>query len=196
MERSLHAYGGAAVAVGYSLVVGLLVYRELKLADLPKIFLDSGVLATSIMFIMGAATIFAWILTYAGVPEMVTGAAEALQDPYLFLLLVNLLVLFLGMWMDPTATIVVLTPILLPIAISLGIHPVHFGVVFVYNLMIGLATPPVGYILYVASAIGDVSIERLTRVLWPFLVLHIAILLLITYAPWLVMVVPRMFGYR
>jgi C4-dicarboxylate transporter, DctM subunit len=144
----------AAVAVGYSLVVGLLVYRELKLSELPKIFLDSGVLATSIMFIMGAATIFAWILTYAGVPEIVTRAASGLQDPYLFLLLVNLLVLFLGMWMDPTATIVVLTPILLPIAESLGIHPVHFGVVFVYNLMIGLATPPVGYILYVACAIG------------------------------------------
>jgi C4-dicarboxylate transporter, DctM subunit len=144
----------AAVAVGYSLVVGLLVYRELKLRELPKILLDTAVLATSIMFIMGAATILAWVLTYAEVPDMVAHAAAGLQDPYLFLLIVNLLVLFVGMWMDPTATIVVLTPILLPIAVSLGVHPVHFGVVFVYNLMIGMVTPPVGYVLYITSAIG------------------------------------------
>jgi tripartite ATP-independent transporter DctM subunit len=148
------------------------------------------------MFIMGSATILAWVLTYAEVPDMVAHAAAGLQDPYLFLLIVNLLVLFVGMWMDPTATIVVLTPILLPIAVSLGVHPVHFGVVFVYNLMIGMVTPPVGYVLYITSAIGDVSIERIVRVLSPFLILHVAVLLFITYAPWVVMIVPQILGYR
>ena len=121
---------------------------------------------------------------------------ETLKDPYLFLFIVNLLVLFIGTWMDPTATIVILTPIVLPVAVKLGIDPVHFGVVFVYNLMIGLATPPVGYILYITSALGDISIERVTRAVWPFLVVHIIVLGLITYMPWLVMAVPRWVGYQ
>jgi C4-dicarboxylate transporter DctM subunit len=186
----------AAVAVAYSLIVGLFVYRELHLRDLPAILRDTAILTTSIMYIMATATVFAWLLTYQGVPQMVAQAViETLQNPYLFLFVVNVLVLFIGTWMDPTATIVILTPILLPVAMKLGIDPVHFGVVFVYNLMIGLATPPVGYILYITSALGSISVERLTRALWPYLVVHLVVLFLISYLPWLVMVIPRWVGY-
>lgn len=186
----------AAVAVAYSLVVGLFIYRELRLRDLPRILRDTAILTTSIMYIMATASVFGWLLTYQGVPQMVAQAViETLKDPYLFLFVVNVLVLFIGTWMDPTATIVILTPIILPVAVKLGVDPVHFGVVFVYNLMIGLATPPVGYILYITSALGQISIERVTRALWPFLVVHVVVLFLITYVPWLVMVVPRWVGY-
>lgn len=187
----------AAVSVAYSLVIGLFIYRELRLRDLPGILRDTAILTTSIMYIMATASVFGWLLTYQGVPQMVAQSIiETLKDPYLFLLVVNLLVLFIGTWMDPTATIVILTPIVLPVAVKLGIDPVHFGVVFVYNLMIGLATPPVGYILYVTSALGGISIERVTRAVWPFFVVHIIVLGLITYIPWLVMVVPRWVGYQ
>jgi len=187
----------AAVSVAYSLVIGLFVYRELHFRDLPGILRETAILTTSIMYIMATASVFGWLLTYQGVPQMVAQSIiETLKDPYLFLLVVNLLVLFIGTWMDPTATIVILTPILLPVAVKLGIDPVHFGVVFVYNLMIGLATPPVGYILYITSALGDISIERVTRAVWPFLVVHIIVLGLITYMPWLVMAVPRWVGYQ
>jgi C4-dicarboxylate transporter DctM subunit len=187
----------AAVSVAYSLVIGLFVYRELHFRDLPGILRETAILTTSIMYIMATASVFGWLLTYQGIPQMVAQSIiETLKDPYLFLLIVNLLVLFIGTWMDPTATIVILTPIVLPVAVKLGIDPVHFGVVFVYNLMIGLATPPVGYILYITSALGDISIERVTRAVWPFLVVHIIVLGLITYMPWLVMVVPRWVGYQ
>ena len=187
----------AAVSVAYSLVIGLFVYRELHFRDLPGILRETAILTTSIMYIMATASVFGWLLTYQGIPQMVAQSIiETLKDPYLFLLIVNLLVLFIGTWMDPTATIVILTPILLPVAVKLGIDPVHFGVVFVYNLMIGLATPPVGYILYITSALGGISIERVTRAVWPFLVVHIIALGLITYIPWLVMVVPRWVGYQ
>jgi C4-dicarboxylate transporter DctM subunit len=187
----------AAVSVAYSLVIGLFVYRELHFRDLPGILRETAILTTSIMYIMATASVFGWLLTYQGIPQMVAQSIiETLKDPYLFLLIVNLLVLFIGTWMDPTATIVILTPIVLPVAVKLGIDPVHFGVVFVYNLMIGLATPPVGYILNITSALGDISIERVTRAVWPFLVVHIIVLGLITYMPWLVMVVPRWVGYQ
>ena len=187
----------AAVSVAYSLVIGLFVYRELHFRDLPGILRETAILTTSIMYIMATASVFGWLLTYQGIPQMVAQSIiETLKDPYLFLFIVNLLVLFIGTWMDPTATIVILTPIVLPVAVKLGIDPVHFGVVFVYNLMIGLATPPVGYILYITSALGDISIERVTRAVWPFLVVHIIVLGLITYMPWLVMVVPRWVGYQ
>jgi C4-dicarboxylate transporter DctM subunit len=187
----------AAVSVAYSLLIGLFVYRELHFRDLPGILRETAILTTSIMYIMATASVFGWLLTYQGIPQMVAQSIiETLKDPYLFLLIVNLLVLFIGTWMDPTATIVILTPIVLPVAVKLGIDPVHFGVVFVYNLMIGLATPPVGYILYITSALGDISIERVTRAVWPFLVVHIIVLGLITYMPWLVMVVPRWVGYQ
>ena len=187
----------AAVSVAYSLVIGLFVYRELHFRDLPGILRETAILTTSIMYIMATASVFGWLLTYQGIPQMVAQSIiETLKDPYLFLFIVNLLVLFIGTWMDPTATIVILTPIVLPVAVKLGIDPVHFGVVFVYNLMIGLATPPVGYILYITSALGDISIERVTRAVWPFLVVHIIVLGLITYMPWLVMAVPRWVGYQ
>jgi C4-dicarboxylate transporter DctM subunit len=186
----------AAVAVAYALVAGLFVYRELRLRDLPAVLRETAILTTSIMFIMATATVFGWLLTYQGVPQLVAETViNRLGDPYLFLFIVNVLVLFIGTWMDPTATIVILTPILLPVAVNLGIDPVHFGVVFVYNLMIGLATPPVGYILYITSALGQTSIERVTRSLWPFLVVHLVVLFLITYLPSLVLIVPRWFGF-
>jgi C4-dicarboxylate transporter DctM subunit len=186
----------AAVSVLYSLIVGFFVYRELKPRHLPKMILEAAELTTAVMLIMATATIFGWLLTYAQIPQKVTAALLSVSDsPWVFLLLVNLLLLFVGTWMDPTAAIIVLVPILLPAAIKLGINPIHFGLVVSINLIIGLATPPVGYILYITSAIGKISLERLSRAVWPFLLVEIAVLLLLTYLPWVGLAIPTYFGY-
>jgi tripartite ATP-independent transporter DctM subunit len=158
--------------------------------------LEAAELTTAVMLIMATATIFGWLLTYAQIPQKVTAALLSVSDsPWVFLLLVNLLLLFVGTWMDPTAAIIVLVPILLPAAIKLGINPIHFGLVVSINLIIGLATPPVGYILYITSAIGKISLERLSRAVWPFLLVEIAVLLLLTYLPWVGLAIPTYFGY-
>jgi C4-dicarboxylate transporter, DctM subunit len=187
----------AAVAVGYAFITGYWIYRELDLRAVPRILRDTAVLTSSVMFVMATASVFAWLLTYQRVPQLAAQfALETLKSPQTFFLVVNVLLLFIGSWMDPIATVIVLTPILLPVAVGLGVHPVHLGVVVVYNLSIGLAHPPMGYILYIMSAIAGISVERLTKSIWPFLLLHVAVLALITYFPRIVMILPHAFGYR
>ncbi len=186
----------AAVAVLYSLIIGFFVYRELKPSDLPRLILDTADLTTSVMLVIATATVFGWLLNYNCIPQRITTAMVSLtESPWIFFLLINVFLLFIGTWMDPTAAIIVLVPILLPAAEKFGINPIHFGLVCSINLIIGLATPPVGYVLYITSTVGKVSIERLSRAIMPFLLLEIAILFLITYVPAIGMTIPTLLGY-
>jgi len=186
----------SAASVLYGLILGFFVYKELKLSQLPKIIADTAILTAGIMIIIGTSVIFAWVLTYADIPQKVSAYMLSIsKNPLVFLFFLNILLLFLGTWMDPTPSIIVFVPMLMPTAIALGIHPIHFGLVFSVNVIIGMATPPVGYILYTVVAMTGIKIEKLSKALFPFLLVEILVLFLITYIPWIVLFLPKYFGY-
>jgi tripartite ATP-independent transporter DctM subunit len=182
------------VAVVYALVVGLFVYKELKLKDLPKILLDSMVSTASIMFLVGFANLFGWILVSEQIPVLVADGILGISDnPIVVILLINLLLLFVGTFMETIAALVILFPVLLPVASSVGMDPVHFGVMMVLNLVIGLSTPPVGVCLFVASSIGKVSIGKTSKALLPFLGASLVVLLLVAFIPEITLFLPGLF---
>jgi tripartite ATP-independent transporter DctM subunit len=173
-----------AVAAVYAVVIGMFVYRELSLRDLWPIVGESLAATAVVMLILGCANALMWALTWERVPLKMAQALFALSDnPYVLLLLINVLLLLLGCVMEGTALLIILTPILVPVITRLGVDPVHFGLVLVLNLTIGAVTPPVGTILYTVCAIVGVSVEEFTRELWPFLVALAVVLLLVTYVP-------------
>jgi len=182
------------IAVLYALVVGLLIYKELKIKDIPKILLNSMVGTASIMMLVGFANLFGWILVSEQIPIMVADAILSLsENPIVVILLINLLLLFVGTFMETIAALVILFPVLLPVATSIGMDPIHFGVMMVLNLMIGLSTPPVGVCLFVASSIGKVSMSETTRELLPFLGVSLVVLLLVAFVPQLTLFLPSLF---
>ncbi|MGD2125039.1 MAG: TRAP transporter large permease [Desulfobacteraceae bacterium] len=184
----------AGVAVLYAVVVGFFVYRELKIKSFLKILYDTSLMAGAILIILAFAHLFGWILAAERVPEAVAVAITGFsKNPIIILLLVNALLLFVGTFMETLAAVILLTPILLPLTESIGIDPIHFGIIMVVNLNIGLATPPLGVCLIVASPLAEVSMERIARAILPFLAASIVILLLVTYIPELAMVVPKIF---
>lgn len=186
----------SAVAVAYAFIVGAFVYRELKLSAIPAILLETAMINSAIMFVFATAYLLSWVITFADIPIILSEwVAQVATSPFTFLLIVNLLLLFVGLWMDGGAALVVLVPILLPMAEQFGIHPIHFGLVVCLNLVIGMITPPVGYVLYTLSPIVNVSIERIARGVLPFLTAEIIVLFFITYMPWLTLALPRYFGY-
>jgi tripartite ATP-independent transporter DctM subunit len=182
------------IAVLYALVVGLLIYKELKIKDIPKILLNSMVGTASIMMLVGFANLFGWILVSEQIPIMVADAILSIsENPIVVILLINLLLLFVGTFMETIAALVILFPVLLPVATSIGMDPIHFGVMMVLNLMIGLSTPPVGVCLFVASSIGKVSLSKTSRELLPFLGVSLAVLLLVAFVPQLTLFLPSLF---
>jgi tripartite ATP-independent transporter DctM subunit len=186
----------AAVAALYALVIGTLVYRQLTPKILYDCFLNTGVLTSFIMLIVGAARIFSDLLASEAVPQaIVSGMLTITQEPWLLLLLINLLLLVVGCLMDTTAAVIILTPVLLPVAVRAGVDPTLFGIIMCLNLVIGMATPPVGVALFLASEIGRVKIERLVVAIWPMLLVQIAVLLFITYVPAASLAIPRYFGF-
>ncbi len=195
-------YGGiftpteaAAVAAVYGGFVGMFVYRELKLKDIPKVIFKAAVSTTMIMFVVGGANLFGWILTNAQVPHKLGLAFANLTDsPIVFLMLVNLLLLFMGTLVNASAAVVILTPILLPVALTMGINPIFFGVMMVVNLAIGCITPPVGLDLFVVSSITRIPIETVTREVMPYLLVLLADLLILTYFPDIIMFLPNVLG--
>ncbi|MBW2056931.1 MAG: TRAP transporter large permease [Deltaproteobacteria bacterium] len=184
----------AGVAVFYALIVGFFIYRELKIPHLLHVLYETSVLTGSILIILAMAHLFGWILAAETVPEIVAKAMTSITgNPILILLLINVLLLFVGTIMETLAAIILLTPILLPLAQTIGIDPVHFGIILVVNLNIGLATPPLGVCLIVASPIAEVPLERIALATVPFLIASIGVLFVITYIPQLVMFVPELF---
>jgi len=195
-------YGGiftpteaAAVAAVYGLFIGFFVYRELNIKDIPEVISKAAVNTTIIMFIVGAANLFGWILTNAQVPHKIGAMFASISDsPIVFLMLVNVLLLFIGTLINASAAVVILTPILLPVAISMGIDPVFFGVLAVVNLAIGCITPPVGLDLFVVTAITKVPIEKVTKAILPYLLVLLLDLMMITYFPQIILFVPHLLG--
>ena len=185
----------AVIAVFYGLIVGLFVYKEIKFSDIPKILTESAITMSTVMLIMSASTIFGWILTKLQIPQAVAqGFLGISASKYVFLLLVNLLLLFIGMFCEAGAAMVILEPLLAPVAKTLGIDLVHFGIIMMSNLAIGMMTPPVGVNLYVVCDTAKVKIEGM----FPYLVRYFAALvagvLFITYVPQLSLLFVNLFG--
>ncbi|ADC48299.1 C4-dicarboxylate transport system (permease large protein) [Alkalihalophilus pseudofirmus OF4] len=184
-------YGGiftpteaAVIAVVYGLIAGLLLYRELKIKDLPRVFADAALTTATVLIIVGSATAFGRLLTIEQIPNQVAEAMLAIsENPIVLILLITILLLIVGCFMDTLAAIIILTPILLPIAVNLGYDPIHFGIIMVVNLAIGFITPPLGVNLFVGSGISGLSIETLSKAIIPFFVAMLATLLLIVFIP-------------
>jgi len=185
---------GAIAASAWALLLGLAWYRTLSWRMLVKISMDTIETTAAVLFIVAAASIFGWLLTVTRVTEDVANWILAYtQNPAVFLLLANLLLLFVGCFLEPVAAITLLVPILIPICQKLGIDLVHFGLVMVLNLMIGLLHPPMGTVLFVLSRVARLSVERTTMAILPWLVPLLATLFLCTYVPQVVLWLPRLF---
>ena len=185
---------GAIAACVWSMVLGLAWYRTLTWKMFVKVCLDTVETTATVLFIVAAASIFGWMLTATGVTAAISAwVLEFTKEPWVFLLLANLLMLFVGCFLEPTAAITILVPILVPICQSLGIDLVHFGLVMVLNLMIGLLHPPMGMVLFVLARVAKLSVERTTIAILPWLVPLLGSLVIITYVPKLVLWLPRQF---
>ncbi len=183
----------AAVAVVWALFVTFLIYREIKIERLWTILGRALNTLSICMIVIGFSSAFGWLLAYLKVPSMIAGAVMGFTtNKILVLIMLNIVLIFLGTIMDMSSIIIIATPILLPIALGVGVDPVHFGVIMILNLGIGLLTPPVGGVLFIGSAISGVKIERLAKTLLPFYGVMLAVLLLITYIPSIVLTIPNM----
>ncbi len=187
----------AVIAVVYGVFLSMVVYGELHLRDIPRILVAAARLTGMVMLVVGMCITFAWIVTIEQIPQTITNWMLGVStNPMVFLFFVNILMLIVGMFLDVTPAIITFTPILYPIALKLGIDPVHFGIVMVTNLGVGFVHPPVGSCLNVAAAIGEVSIDEVIRPILPFIGVMIVALLLITYWPGMTLFIPRLLGYK
>jgi tripartite ATP-independent transporter DctM subunit len=184
-----------AIAVLYALVLSTTVYRQLNMADLKALLLKSVQTTAIVMFLIGTSMAMSWILAYENIPATVANTLVGLSDnPFVILLLINLVLLMVGIFMDMTPAVLIFTPIFLPVAVELGMSPLHFGIMMVLNLCIGLCTPPVGSILFVGSVIAKTSISQIVRPMIPMYVAMFLALMLVTYLPELSESLPRFFG--
>ncbi|SFR06364.1 TRAP transporter large permease [Desulfoscipio geothermicus] len=184
-------YGGvftpteaAVVAVVYALLVGFFIYKELNWKNFYSMLVKSGLTSAMIMLLIATASLFTWIMTIENIPQAITGAILSMTESKLvFLLLVNMVFLIAGMFLDTVAIILLLIPIFFPIALQLGVDPVHFGVIAVFNLAVGQMTPPFGVCLFVSSGVSGVSLEKLFKAVLPYLLAAFILILLLTYVP-------------
>jgi len=185
---------GAIAASVWALVLGLVWYRTLSWKMLAKVAMDTIETTSVVLFIVAAASIFGWLLTATRVTDAVAAwVLSFTHSPWVFLLLANVLMLFVGCFLEPTAAILILVPVMMPVVLQLGIDPVHFGLVMVLNLMIGLLHPPMGMVLFVLARVARLSIERTTMAILPWLVPLLLSLILITYVPEISLWLPRTF---
>ena len=183
----------SVIAVAYAFVLGVFIYREIKWGDLVEIFSTVAMTSAAVMVTVAVAQLFGWITTAEGLGKILGGVLTSVtQEAWVFLLIVNVLVLILGMVMEPIPIMILTVPILFPVANQLGIDPVHFGVVIVLNLMIGSLTPPVGINIFVTAAISKAPVMAVARASMGFIWILILVLLLITYIPQLVLWIPHL----
>jgi C4-dicarboxylate transporter DctM subunit len=185
----------AAVSAVYAFIIVVFVYKNLKLRETPKVLLASANMSAMLLYIITNAVLFSFLLTYENIPQTVADwlVASGL-GPIGFLLAVNLILLMMGNFMEPSSIILITTPILFPIAISLGINPIHFGIMITVNMEIGMITPPVGLNLYVASSISRIGMTEMSVAVWPWLLAQLVFLGLVTYWPTLSLWLPRALG--
>ncbi|WP_413375466.1 TRAP transporter large permease [Alkalihalobacillus sp. 1P02AB] len=178
----------AAVAVFYALFVGIFIYRDLKIKDLFSIFLSSAKMTANVMFLIATATLLAWVLTAEGIPQQMVQTLLALSDnPIIIILVIIGLILLIGLFMETAAVLIILVPLFLPVVTSLGMDPVHFGIVVTVGTAIGLVTPPFGMCLFTAASVGGANIEKVSRQAFIPILVMILILLVITFIPSTVM---------
>lgn len=185
---------GSAIAVMYSLFLSF-IYRELKVKDLPEIFLSSAKMTAIVIFMIGVSSIMSWVMAFANIPQKIAAILLGITDnKVIILLIMNFLLLIIGTFMDPTPAVLIFTPIFLPIVESFGMTPIHFGIMLVFNLCVGTITPPVGPILFTGCKIGKVTIEEVFKWLLPFYGITIAILMLVVFVPAFSLFLPQLFG--
>jgi len=187
----------AAIAVAYGLFVGFFITRALKLSDIFPMFLRSLLTSTMILFVIATASLFGWVVAFYDLGDkiayLILGISE---NPIILLLLVNLLLILAGMFMDLTVNIVIFVPLLAPLVVTqLGLHPLHFGLIVLVNLTVGLSTPPVGLTLFTACGVSSVKFEDLVRKILPFTAMQMVLILFVTFVPFLSTFLPRFFGY-
>ena len=186
----------AAVAVLYAFFLGTVVYRELSLRKLADIFVQSGTTTAVLLLIIGMANIFAWVLTAEQIPTRIAQAMLSITDNrYLILLFINLFLIFIGMFLEGGAAIIILAPTLLAVAKAVGIMPLHFGLVMVLNIVVGLLTPPLGVCLFVVSGVTGLDLSLIIRSVLPFLAVEFGVLMLVTYLPSVILFIPNLLGY-
>ncbi len=184
----------SAIAVLYCLVLGF-IYKEIKWKNLPEILLDSSATTAIVMLLIGASMSMSWVMSYENIPQDISTTLLALSDnPIVILLIINVLLLFVGIFMDMTPAVLIFTPIFLPIVTKLGMDPIHFGIIMVLNLCIGLCTPPVGSVLFVGVGVANTTIEKVVKPLLPLFLAMILALFLVTYFPQLSLWLPEIFG--
>jgi len=185
----------AAIAVAYAFLLCVVIYREIPWKDLPGICLQTGITTAVVMLLIGASSAMSWIMTVANIPQTVSAALMGLsQNPVVILLTINALLLVVGMFMDMTPAILIFTPILLPVVRQLGLSDIHFGIILIANLCIGLCTPPVGTCLFIGCGVGKTTIAKVTVKALPFFLAMLVALMLITFVPWFSLAVPKACG--
>ncbi|SDY21102.1 TRAP transporter large permease [Citreimonas salinaria] len=186
----------AAVAAAYAIVIGMFVLRTLRPSDLPDVLMRSAMTSAVVLLLVGAAMAFKTVVSLSYAPQILADYILSLsQNPLVLLFLINLLLFVVGMFLDAGPAIIILGPILGPIFVSLGVDPIHFAIIMSVNLTVGLATPPMGLVLFVASSVSGERVETIARAILPFLLVEIIVIFLITFIPEVSMTVPRLFGF-
>jgi tripartite ATP-independent transporter DctM subunit len=184
-----------AIAVLYSLLLSVGAYREVKVSQLPGIFIKAGEITAIVMLLIAASSAMSWMLSYENIPETISSALLTIsENPLIILLIINLILIVVGAFMDMTPAVLIFTPIFLPIAESLGMSPIHFGVMMVLNLSIGLCSPPVGSVLFVGCSVGNTTIDKIIKPMLPLYAVMFLALLLVTYIPAISEFLPKAFG--
>lgn len=185
----------AVIAVVYGLIVGLFVYRELSWKDVPKALISSAMVTGTVVVIMGTATAFGKLITMYQIPNALAEAMLGISESkYVLLTLIMILILFVGTFMETLSIVIIFTPLFLPILMRLGVDPIHFGILLVVGAEIGMMTPPLGVNLFVASGISGLSMERVAKAIFPFVLVLVFALFILTYVPWFATVIPNAFG--
>ncbi|GLO67488.1 MULTISPECIES: TRAP transporter large permease [unclassified Oceanobacillus] len=185
---------GSAIAVVYSLLLSF-VYRSIKIRDLPNILLEATRTTSIVVFLIGVSTIMSWVMSFTNIPGLIADLLLSISDNMIIILLImNIVLLIIGTFMDPTPAVLIFTPIFLPIALDLGMDPIHFGIMMVLNLSIGTITPPVGPVLFVGARVAKLPIENVIKPLAPFFLVTIVLLLLVTFVPAISLSIPKLFG--
>ncbi len=185
-----------AIAVLYALALSVLIYREVPLSQLPALLLKASETTAIVMFLIAASMAMSWLLAFQNIPTFVADSMLAISDnPLIILLIINVILLLVGSFMDITPAVLIFTPIFLPVAVELNMSPLHFGIMMVLNLSIGLCTPPVGSLLFVSCAIAKTSIIKIIRPLMPMYIAMFVALMLVTYVPFISEALPRAFGF-
>ena len=186
----------AAVAAFYALFVTMFLTRTLRVKELPSIFIESAVQSGVILLLVGASVVFAWIITVSGLAGMVAnGMMQTSDNVYVLLFLANLFLFIVGMFLDAGPAVLILGPVLGPLFVAMGVDPIHFAVVMCVNVTVGLATPPMGLVLFVAASVSKERVEAIARQMLPFLAVEVTVIFLITYFPALSMTLPRLLGF-